>query len=238
MLGTGTSSAGLSLLWAVREARQLRSSVALRCCPWGVRSPRGEFLREKETKNSSLGSRPIFPAPLGLAGSITLVSEWARRVPFLGCSCVLHSDPTTRLSSACGITDPASEKGLLPPQTPRPESVPVSALSFPLGRRTGSICPDPSVSITSSFTAATFRSEKGQCRTWGRSLGAPAAKEAHASPGPQAGFPTGTVCGLSGVRGRKAGGDPAPPAGLLPSRPPETRVRARSAPVPRGSRAP
>lgn len=51
-----------------RPFRPARSSEAQRCCPWGVRSPRGEFLREGgRLKIVGLGSRPVFvlrrPAP-------------------------------------------------------------------------------------------------------------------------------------------------------------------------------
>lgn len=75
----------------------LRSSVAQRCCPWGVRSPRGEFLRERgRLKIVALGSKPV----LVLFGPLPAPSLWGvgQRVPFLDCSCLLCPDPTTPFS--------------------------------------------------------------------------------------------------------------------------------------------
>lgn len=111
-MALGTTALGPALALPARTQRGpcvSHSSVAQRCCPWGVRSPRGEFLRERRRlKIVALGSRPIFVLLQPLPAS----SLWGvgQRVPFLGCSSLLRPDPATPFSPY-GTMDPGSEKG-------------------------------------------------------------------------------------------------------------------------------
>lgn len=86
----------------------LHSSVAQRGCLWGVRSPRGEFLRERgRLKIVALGSKSA-AVSFALACSLTLGS--GPEGPFLGLLVSPLPRPTTPFSSN-GTVDPGRAKG-------------------------------------------------------------------------------------------------------------------------------
>lgn len=128
----GTGSIGLCPTGFSAKALLLPcSSVAQRCCPWGVRSPRGEFLRERgRLKIVALGSRPIFlllcsslPHALvwrGPEGSLS----WAAPVSF-----TQTQPPPLPLPVAPGSKKGRRVEGLLLQQTPRARAAKPGALS-------------------------------------------------------------------------------------------------------------
>lgn len=54
-------------------------SFVAHSCPWSVRSPQGEFLRERgKLKIVALGEQGPFALPRPFSCSLTLVSDWAK----------------------------------------------------------------------------------------------------------------------------------------------------------------
>lgn len=88
-------------------SEQGSSLVAQCCCPWGVRSPRGEFLRERgRLKIVALGSGPIFV----LLRSGLLLHSGLKWVPLLGSSVSFTQTPPP-LSLSLWYLEAKGDKG-------------------------------------------------------------------------------------------------------------------------------